>query len=115
MIARPPPYYAVVFTSRRTPADAAGYEHTARRMVELAEQQPGFLGVDSSRGDDGLGITVSYWDSLEAIRQWGEQAEHRLAQQLGRARWYESFSLRICRVESERLFEVQENEGHSHG
>lgn len=115
MIARPPPYYAVVFTSRRTPADAAGYEHAAQRMVELAEKQPGFLGIDSARGDDGLGITVSYWDSLEAIRQWGEHAEHRLAQQLGRARWYEMFSLRICRVESERLFEALQGKEQSHG
>src|SRR4051812_11811980 len=97
-----PPYYAVLFTSRRTEADPEGYEHMAERMLELAARQPGFLGVESARGEDGLGITVSYWDSLEAIERWGKHAEHRLAQHLGRTRWYEAFSLRVSRVEVER-------------
>jgi heme-degrading monooxygenase HmoA len=94
-----PPYYAVIFTSTRTPADPDGYEQTAERMVELAREQPGYLGVESARGEDGLGITVSYWASLEAIRAWREHAEHRLAQEQGRATWYSQFALRVCRVE----------------
>src|SRR5262245_15923751 len=81
----PPPYYAAVSTSTRTSADEPGYEKAAQRMVELAAQQPGFLGVESARGDDGLGITVSYWDSLEAIANWKKQAEHRAAQAKGRS------------------------------
>jgi heme-degrading monooxygenase HmoA len=102
-----PPYYAVLFTTLRTPDDAEGYEAMAERMVELASAQPGFLGVESVRGADGLGITISYWDSLDAIHRWGEYAEHRLAQQMGRSRWYEVFCLRICRVEAERIFRRQ--------
>ena|SRR6187402_3414646 len=94
-----PPYYAVIFTSRRTDVDAAGYAAMSERMVELAAGQPGFLGVESARGNDGLGITVSYWESEAAIGAWREDAEHKLAQQQGRERWYESFSLRVCRVE----------------
>ena len=94
-----PPYYAVVFTSVRTPADPAGYATTADRMVELARQQPGFLGVESARGADGLGITVSYWESEAAIRTWHEQAEHKLAQAAGREKWYAQFQLRVCCVE----------------
>jgi heme-degrading monooxygenase HmoA len=94
-----PPYYAVIFTSRRTPADPEGYAVAAERMEELARQQPGFLGIESARGDSGLGITVSYWDSEESIRRWRDEAEHRLAQAQGRARWYECFELRVCRVE----------------
>jgi len=94
-----PPYYAVVFTSVRTAADPEGYGITAERMVELAELQPGFLGIESARGPDGLGITVSYWDSEENIRRWQQQAEHLQAQALGRERWYVSFELRVCRVE----------------
>jgi heme-degrading monooxygenase HmoA len=94
-----PTCYAVIFTSRRTAADAAGYEAMSERMLELASQQPGFLGVESSRGEDGLGITVSYWESEAAIRAWHDDAEHRLAQQYGRERWYEWFALRVCRVE----------------
>ena len=78
-----PPYYAVVFTSRRTPEDAAGYDEMAGRMVALASSQPGFIGVESARGGDGVGITVSYWDSEDAIRRWYAHAEHRLAQRLG--------------------------------
>jgi heme-degrading monooxygenase HmoA len=100
----PPPYYAVLFTSRRTGDDPEGYEQMAERMVALAAQQPGFLGVESARGPDGVGITVSYWESLEAVRRWREHAEHRLAQHLGRTRWYEGFSLRVCRVEAARHF-----------
>ena len=100
------PYYAVIFTSRRTDIDAEGYSATAERMVQLASEQPGFLGVESARGADGLGITVSYWGSLGSIRRWREHAEHRLAQRDGKARWYASYRLRVCRVEAE--FEFQQ-------
>jgi Uncharacterized enzyme involved in biosynthesis of extracellular polysaccharides len=105
-----PPYYAVLFTSLRTADDLEGYEAMAERMVELASAQPGFLGIESVRGADGLGITISYWDSLDAIRRWGEQAEHRLAQQMGRSRWYKVFRLRVCRVEAERIFDQHAEE-----
>ena len=71
----------------------------ADRMLELAREQPGYLGVESARGAEGLGITVSYWASEEAIRLWREHAEHRLAQERGKSKWYANFSLRVCRVE----------------
>ena len=100
-----PPYYAVVFTSWRTDLDAEGYASTAERMVQLASEQPGFLGIESARGEDGLGITVSYWDSLESIRRWREHAEHRLAQRDGKTKWYVRYHLRVCRVEYEIPFE----------
>lgn len=93
-----PPYYAVIFSSRRTDGDN-GYARTAERMVELASDQPGFLGVKSARGADGFGITVSYWDSVEAISRWRAHAEHRLAQESGKAAWYEHYEIRIARVE----------------
>jgi heme-degrading monooxygenase HmoA len=93
-----PPYYAVIFSSRRTPGEA-GYGAMAERMVELAAQQPGFLGVESVRGTDGFGITVSYWRSEEDIAAWRRHAEHRVAQEQGRAQWYEHYELRVARVE----------------
>src|SRR5262245_28101125 len=93
-----PPYYAVIFTSTRTPGDD-GYGAMAERMVELASSYPGFLGIESARGADGLGITVSYWASEEAIRVWHADAEHRVAQELGRTKWYRRFALRVARVE----------------
>jgi heme-degrading monooxygenase HmoA len=93
-----PPYYAVIFTSLRT-AGENEYGKTADRMVELAAQQPGFLGVESVRDIDGFGITVSYWDSTEAIAAWKAQAEHVIAQETGKRLWYERYELRIAKVE----------------
>ena len=92
----PPPYYAVIFTNLRTAVDE-GYGDMAEKMVVLAAQQPGFLGVESAR--DGLGITVSYWKDLESIRAWKAHAEHQLAQQLGHEKWYAAFKTRIAKVE----------------
>ena len=94
-------YYAVIFTSTRTPGDN-GYEQTAARMLELARSMPGFLGVESARED--VGITVSYWESLEAIKAWRDHPEHREARKRGCREWYESFTTRICRVERENRF-----------
>jgi heme-degrading monooxygenase HmoA len=93
-----PPYFAVIFTSERTEVDD-GYGAVADRMVELASQQPGFLGVESVRDAAGLGITVSYWASLEAIAAWRAHAEHRVAQSAGRKKWYSHFELRVAKVE----------------
>lgn len=98
------PYYAVIFTSQRTGADD-GYDAMARRMVELASQQPGFLGIESVRGADGMGITVSYWENEAAIAQWKAQGEHRVAQAWGKATWYGRYQLRVCKVEREYGFQ----------
>jgi heme-degrading monooxygenase HmoA len=94
-----PPYYAVIFSSLRNDSDAAGYDEAAQRMVELAAQQPGFLGVESARGADGFGMTVSYWESEAAIAAWKHHAEHTAVRQRGRLEWYEHFELRVARVE----------------
>jgi heme-degrading monooxygenase HmoA len=96
--------YAVVFTSFRTEGDQ-GYAQTSDEMVALAARQPGYLGMESARGADGLGITVSYWKDLEAIRRWKAQADHVAAQRAGRERWYRAFRVRVCRVEREYGFE----------
>lgn len=93
-----PPFYAVIFSSSRTPGDN-GYAEMSERMVELASTQAGFLGAESVRGSDGFGITVSYWRSAEDIANWRKHAEHRVAQETGRALWYEHYELRVARVE----------------
>lgn len=93
-----PPYYAVIFTSQRT-EDDNGYENMATRMLALAAQQPGYLGVESARGTDGSGITVSYWSDLESIAAWKRNAEHQVAQNKGRTTWYSNYTVRIARVE----------------
>lgn len=106
MIAHNPevPYYAVIFTSVRTEGDN-GYAEMAERMVELARQQDGFLGVESARNE--VGITVSYWRDLESIRKWKTHAEHKIAQQRGRKEWYQWFKVRISMVEREYSFEKE--------
>ena len=95
-----PPYYAVIFTSIRTDGDN-GYGEMAKQMVELAAEQPGFLGIESARQE--IGITVSYWASLEAIKAWKENLDHRHAQSRAR-NWYAKFRVRVCRVEREYGF-----------
>lgn len=99
-----PPYYAVIFTSTLTPK-REGYVEMATKMETLARQQPGFLGFESAR--ENIGITVSYWQSLEAIAKWKTNLEHQKAQQLGISNWYKNYRLRICRVEREYSFEKE--------
>ncbi len=91
-----PPYYAVIFTTIRTNVDE-NYEATAHQMELLAKQQEGYLGIDSARSE--VGITVSYWKSLEAISNWKNNLEHTVAREKGRAVWYQQYQLRICKVE----------------
>ena len=98
----PAPYYAVIFTSLRTEGDN-GYGDMADRMVALAAQQPGFLGVESAR--EGLGITVSYWQDLASIKAWKMNAEHLVAQQTGRSDWYTHYKTRIAKVERDYGFD----------
>ena len=98
-----PPYFAVIFTSRRTAVDD-GYGDTSEQMLALASQQPGFLGYESARGADGLGITISYWQSEEAIANWRRHADHLVVQQKGREQWYSEFVTRVARVERARRF-----------
>ncbi len=91
-----PPYYAVIFTSLRTDGDN-GYGEMAEKMVALASQQSGFLGVESARED--VGITVSYWNDIDSIKKWKANLEHQEAQRLGHEKWYSSFKTRIAKVE----------------
>jgi heme-degrading monooxygenase HmoA len=103
-----PPYYAVIFTSLRTDRDPEAYYAASDRMVELAQDQPGFLGVESAR--EGLGITVSYWASLDAIAAWKRHAEHVAVQANGRRGWYSAFKTRIAKVERDYGFELSDSE-----
>lgn len=106
MIANTPaaPYYAVIFSSVRTNSDQ-GYGQAATQMLELAREQPGFLGVESAR-EDGLGITVSYWASEAAILAWKRQAEHSQVREQGRTTWYSAFHTRVCKVERDYTFQI---------
>ncbi len=94
-----PGAYVVVFVSTRTEADADGYGSMADRMEQLARAQEGFLDMQSARSDGGVGITVCYWESAEAISAWRRDVDHAAAQQLGKDTWYETYAVTIARVE----------------
>lgn len=91
------PYYAAIFTSVLGPGQD-GYEETSEKMLALVKRQPGFLGFDSVRGDEGAGITVSYWESLEALRAWGAVPEHHAAQTRGKSECYSRYRIRVAEV-----------------
>ena len=93
-----PPFLAVIFTSKHGGQDVEEYGRVADRMIELAAQQDGYLGIESARSENGPGITVSYWRDEECINAWYRNAEHRDARRRGREKWYEHFHLRVAQV-----------------
>ena len=99
-----PPYVAVIFTSLRSADDQAGYEAMAAEMERLAATQPGYLGIESARGADGLGISVSYFRTADDARHWKANADHLGAQRLGRERWYRAYTVRIAEVQRQYGF-----------
>lgn len=94
-----PPYYAVIFTSKRAVDDGRAYNAMAERMVDLGARYDGFLGIESVRGADGVGITVSYWRDEAALLAWKRDTEHQKAQRGGREAWYERYEVRVAKVE----------------
>jgi len=97
-----PPYWAVIFSAHRNAAAGDQFEETDQRMMALAAEQPGFLGVDTAASD--IGITVSYWADEESIAAWRRNADHAFAQHEGRTRWYDAYQLRVARVERAHSF-----------
>ena len=99
------PYYAVIFTNQQG-ENLEGYQAMAEAMEKLAQEQPGFLGMEHARSE--LGITVSYWKDLNSIRGWKQVSEHLRAQQKGKEEWYRKYSVRVCLVEREYFWESTE-------
>ena len=95
------PYYAVIFASEQTSV-TRGYNMAAQHLEELAQEMPGFLGIDHARNE--VGITISYWKTLEDIAKWKAQTDHQAAQTKGKSTWYEAFTIRICKVERQYDF-----------
>ncbi|MDQ1233211.1 heme-degrading monooxygenase HmoA [Paenibacillus sp. SORGH_AS306] len=98
------PYYAVIFTSQRATGDQ-GYGQMADQMESMGRDQAGFLGIESYRESSGAGVTISYWKTLEDIRHWKSNPAHQIAQNKGKQTWYQSYSVKICKVESAYDFE----------
>ena len=89
---------AVIFTSRRTAEDDAGYARAADAMDALAAEQPGFRGMESARGADGFGITVSWWADEASAIAWREHPIHARIRSAGRERWYASYEVAVATV-----------------
>lgn len=93
-----PPYYAVIFSNQGS-EDMSGYAAMAEAMDRLASEQPGYIGRESARDEQGFAVTVSYWQDEESIRNWRENLRHAAAQETGKARWYKHYTLRVAKVE----------------
>ncbi len=89
---------AVIFISQRTDDDDAGYDEASAAMAGFAQDQPGYIGMDSVRGAGGLGITVSYWASDADAKAWRDHGEHALIRDAGRDRWYSHYSLHVGEI-----------------
>jgi heme-degrading monooxygenase HmoA len=98
----PPPYYAVIFTTVQSD-ERDGYDEMSARMLELAQKEKGFLGIESAR--DEIGLSVTYWASLEDIARWKSHAEHKIAQAKGFEMWYKAFATRVAKIEVDSFFE----------
>jgi heme-degrading monooxygenase HmoA len=99
MKAYPPGAVAVIFVSQRSAIDPEGYAQAANQMAEAAARFPGYLGAHSARGEDGLGITVSYWADDQSARAWKADADHSSVRERGRAGWYDWYELIVAKVD----------------
>ncbi|MBS4190392.1 antibiotic biosynthesis monooxygenase [Bacillus sp. FJAT-49705] len=97
-------YYAAIFTSQRTEHNSERYESMSDNLAELVKAQPGFIRIESVINNEGYGITISYWVSLEAIQKWKANTTHQLAQQKGKETWYSQYNVQICKVVREYSF-----------
>lgn len=91
--------YAVIFSSTlRNPHDQE-YFDLAEKMDVLVKKQTGFIGMKSFRNSNGEGVTISYWSSLKAIKDWKSNSEHLGAQQYGKEISYAEYHIEVCKIE----------------
>lgn len=100
-----PPYFAVIFRSKLSGKDREGYGKMADKILELAKQQPGYLGFDDIPRHEDQGLNVSYWQDEASIKAWKAKAEHLVAQKMGKDKWYQWFHLRVAKIERSYSFE----------
>lgn len=96
-----PPYYAVIFSSYLK-NNLYDYEETFEKLMQIAGEIDGFIGMESVRND--FGISISYWKDKSSIEEWKENFEHIIAKKRGKQEWYKNYSLKIARVEYEKNF-----------
>jgi len=93
----------VLFRSRLVP-EPDGYAEMAQEMLDLAKTMPGFIDVKGFKADDGERLTIVWWRDEETLRAWRTHARHLVAQQTGRERWYEYYTLEVAEIVRSRQF-----------
>jgi len=96
-----------VFRSRLREEAKGEYDLVALEMASIARTMPGFLELKTFTADDGERVSVVTFANQEAQSAWRDHPDHRVAQQLGRSNFYDSYDIQICRVVSERSFRRQ--------
>lgn len=90
-------HYAVIFLAELSD-DLEDYQETAQAIRDLAMKQPGFLGIESVY-EGRREITVSYWESEQAVRAWKQVPQHLEAQKRGKVQWYSGYRVQVARIE----------------
>jgi heme-degrading monooxygenase HmoA len=98
---------AVIFTSKRTKV-VENYSAVNDELEAMAANLPGFIKTEWSRNEDGFGISISYWKTMEDARNFKQIPEHLMAQQNGRDKWYEWYNVKVCTVEREYGFSKED-------
>ena len=95
----------VLFRSRLTAEAGEDYARMAVEMLELAKSMEGFVDFKSYAAQDGERISVVWWRDQETMAAWRAHPRHRIAQQAGREKWYESFNIEVAEVVRSGTFE----------
>ena len=92
--------YLIIFEVYPHPSQKDRYFELAAQLREELVKQPGFVQVErfQSLVDEGKILSLSSWESVEAIAGWRNHAEHMVVQEEGKARIFESYRLRVAKV-----------------
>ena len=95
----------VLFRSKLvSTARSDGYSEMADEMDQMARTMPGFIDLKAFTAEDGERLTVVWWQDEETLRAWREAARHRVAQRLGRERWYEYYKVDVAEIVRRKEF-----------
>ncbi|NLD75730.1 MAG: antibiotic biosynthesis monooxygenase [Acidimicrobiales bacterium] len=92
-------------TTGATPGVPDGYPEMADRMVELGTSMPGFVDFKTFTADDGERLAVITFADEQSQLAWRRQNEHALAQEAGRQRFYDEYSLQVCTCDRVSTFD----------
>ena len=97
-----------MFRSRLRPGVEAEYGKLAAKMTELAQGMPGFLDSKTFTHADGERMTVVTFADMESHTAWRDHPAHRVAQDLGRTRFYSEYSIQVGISSHSQSFKLDE-------